>query len=113
MAGASPHADCSYRQLLFFYSLAPLIMLAVSFGELWCLLTRQLAPRYVLYGSLIWMLVWSLEVTFWTVCGVNTERSVPDLCPVVFREGKGVLFTLSSLGIAEGATAGAAGLIFL
>ena len=81
--------------------------------ESWCLYIRELIPTYVVYGSAICILVWALEIGLWTACGMTIGDNVPGFCPMDFKEGKGVLFELSGLDGAKGATAGAAVLIVL
>jgi len=88
-------------------------MLAVAATELWCLYTKDLVPAYVVYGSVVWVLAWGLEVALWTACSMTTGENVPSFCPMDFHEGKGVLFELSGLDVAKGAIAGAGLLVVL
>lgn len=81
--------------------LAPLVMVAFIVGEAWCLLTNELAPLYVVIASIFSMFVWALELGFWTVCHTNSASAVPDLCPVIFKNGKDELFTISGLDLAQ------------
>lgn len=93
--------------------LAPLVMVAFIVGEAWCLLTNELAPLYVVIASIFSMFVWALELGFWTVCHNKSTNEVPDLCPVIFKNGKDELFTVSGLGLAQTAVYMAAVLIAL
>lgn len=63
-------------------------------GEIWCLLTNDLTPLYVVIASLFSALVWAMELGFWTACQTKSNDAVPDLCPVIFKNGKDTLFTL-------------------
>lgn len=93
--------------------LAPLVMVAFIVGEAWCLLTNELAPLYVVIASIFSMFVWALELGFWAVCHNNSTTDVPDMCPVIFKNGKDELFTISGLDIAQSAVYMAAVLIGL
>lgn len=100
-------------QLVCFYMLAPMIMACFVVGEMWCLITNDLAPVYVIVASILSMAVWALELGFWTVCHYNSGDAVPDMCPVIFKRGKDEFFTISGLGIAQAAVYMAAALIGL
>lgn len=63
-------------------------------GEIWCLLTNDLTPLYVINASLFSALVWAMELGFWTACQSKSNDAVPDLCPVIFKNGKDSLFAL-------------------
>jgi len=93
--------------------LAPLTMLAFVVGEAWCLFTNELAPLYVVVASILAIFVWALELGFWTACHTNSGDAVPDLCPVIFQDGKDELFKVSGLGLAQAAVYLAAVLIVL
>lgn len=101
------------RQLVCFYMLAPMVMAAFIVGEIWCLLTNDLAALYVIVASIFSMFVWALELGFWTVCHTNSGDAVPDMCPVIFKRGKDEYFTISGLGPAQAAVYMAAALIGL
>lgn len=90
-----------------------MIMAAFIIGEIWCLLTNELAAMYVIVGSIFSTFVWALELGFWTVCHTNSGDAVPDMCPVIFKRGKETLFTVSGLGPAQAAVYMAAALIGL
>lgn len=93
--------------------LAPMIMACFVVGEMWCLITNDLAPVYVIVASILSMAVWALELGFWTVCHNNSGDAVPDMCPVIFKRGKDEFFTISGLDIAQAAVYMAAALIGL
>lgn len=93
--------------------LAPLVMIAFIVGETWCFLTNELAPLYVVVASVLSMFVWALELGFWTACHTHSGDDVPDLCPVIFKQGKDELFTISGLNLAQTAVYLAAVLIAL
>jgi hypothetical protein len=75
--------------------LAPIALASFTTGEIWCLLTNDLAPLYVIIASILSALVWALEIGFWTSCQTKSNEAVPNLCPVIFKNGKDSLFTLS------------------
>ncbi|KAM0694037.1 hypothetical protein Q7P36_006163 [Cladosporium allicinum] len=81
-------------QLVCFYTLVPLITSAFTIGEIWCLLSNDLAPLYVIIASIFSALIWAMEIGFWTACQTKSNDAVPDLCPVIFKNGKDSLFTL-------------------
>ena len=93
--------------------LAPLIMVAFVVGEAWCLVTNELAPLYVVVASILFIFVWALELGFWTTCNTSSGDAVPDLCPVIFQNGKDELFQISGLELAEAAVYLAAVMIVL
>jgi hypothetical protein len=93
--------------------LVPLIMVAFIVGEVWCLVTNELAPLYVVVFSILFILVWALEIGFWTACHTKSGDAVPDLCPVIFQHGKDELFKVSGLEFAQAAVYLAAVLIEL
>jgi hypothetical protein len=93
--------------------LVPLIMVAFIVGEVWCLVTNELAPLYVVVFSILFILVWALEIGFWTACHTKSGDAVPDLCPVIFQHGKDELFKVSGLEFAQAAVYLAAVLIVL
>lgn len=76
-------------------------MVAFIVGETWCFLTNELAPLYVVVASMFAMFVWALELGFWTACHTKSGDDVPNLCPVIFKQGKDELFTISGLDIAK------------
>jgi hypothetical protein len=88
-------------------------MVAFVVGEAWCLFTNELAPLYVVVASILFILVWALEVGFWTACHTNSGNTVPGLCPVIFQHGKDELFEVSNLEFAQAAVYLAAVLIVL
>jgi len=96
-----PDTDSHLSQLVCFYMLAPLIMIAFVVGEAWCLFTNELAPLYVVIASVLFIFVWALEIGFWTVCHTNSGDAVPDLCPAIFQHGKDKLFKISGLELAQ------------
>lgn len=93
--------------------LAPLIMISFIVGEAWCLFTNELAPLYVLVASILSVLVWALELGFWTACHTKSGDAVPNLCPVIFQHGKDELFKVSGLDFAKASVYLAAVLIVL
>jgi hypothetical protein len=88
-------------------------MVAFIVGEVWCLVTNELAPLYVVVFSILFILVWALEIGFWTACHTKSGDAVPDLCPVIFQHGKDELFKVSGLEFAQAAVYLAAVLIVL
>ena len=88
-------------------------MVAFVVGEFWCLLTDELAPLYVVIASILSTFVWAMELGFWTACQTNSTDEVPDMCPVIFKNGKDELFTISGLNLAQNAVYLAAVLIAL
>ena len=100
-------------QLVCFYMLAPLTMVAFVVGEAWCLFTNELAPLYVVVASILAIFVWALEIGFWTACHTKSGDAVSDLCPVIFQHGKDDLFKISGLDFAEASVYLAAVLIVL
>ena len=48
----------------------------------------------MIIASLISASIWAMELGFWTACQTKRNDAVPDLCPVIFKNGKGSLFTL-------------------
>lgn len=88
-------------------------MIAFIVGETWCFLTNELAPLYVVVASIFAMFVWALELGFWTACHTKSGDDVPNLCPVIFKQGKEELFAISGLDIAQNAVYMAAVLIAL
>jgi hypothetical protein len=109
----SSNSDTLPSQLVCFYTLAPLITLASITTEAWCLLANDLAPFYVLLASPFSILIWSLELTFWTVCRNTSGSAVPNFCPAIFKYGKEELFTLSNLALAQASVYVAAAIIAL
>lgn len=109
----TPGTDLHHRQLVCFYMLAPLTMVAFVVGEAWCLFTNELAPLYVVVASILAIFVWALELGFWTACHTNSGDAVPNLCPVIFQNGKNKLFKVSGLDFAQTAVYMAAVLIIL
>lgn len=105
--------DYHHSQLVCFYMLAPLTMVAFVVGEAWCLFTNELAPLYVVVASTLAILIWALELGFWTACHTKSGDAVPDLCPVIFQNGKDELFKVSGLDFAHAAVYTAAALIVL
>ena len=93
--------------------LAPLTMIAFVVGEAWCLFTNELAPLYVVVASTLAILVWALELGFWTACHTKSGSAIPDLCPVIFQNGKDELFKVSGLELAQAAVYMAAASIML
>jgi hypothetical protein len=58
----------------------------------------------VIIASLLSTLIWAMELGFWTACQTKSNDAVPDLCPVIFKNGKDILFTLEpTLGPAKAA----------
>lgn len=107
------NTDAAPSQLVCFYTLAPLVLLASIATEAHSLLTNNLSPLYVVLASPFSVLIWTLELTFWTVCRNTSGVTVPDLCPVIFKNGKDELFTLSDLGVAQASAYIAAAIIAL
>jgi hypothetical protein len=105
--------DFHLSQLVCFYVLAPLIMVAFVVGEAWCLFTNELAPLYVVVASILFVFVWALEIGLWTACHTSRGDAVLGLCPVIFQHGKDELFKVSGLDLAGAAVYLAAVLIVL